>query len=959
MNEHQDRSTMTPTEVLVRQQEHRASRRLEKLYDESKGLKATDTDPVVSIIEKATNPAERIERKILTKLAEVDGEVLAILENVKVAQQELTAAATVAEQTGEVAHSLDGKLSALLPYLDTYQSELWNTVKTGRYMEDVVGAMRSLAESLNSSESLWSVVLKTDKLPSFLVETELENGERVSYIESISFWIDLQAVVTELDERLANEPDKKKRRLLRTKVFTEMLKDRTHFLSPAIMEDLVEERYDETDSWIGNNIFDTFLSFDEEVQKHERKLTPTQKRLLAIVIATMIGVAVTMAGGEKLQSQVRSTLGVDKDKTEQVDEAAPEAQEEQAEGAGGETATGANEQGPVDQPPQLERSSSPENSGEFPQGIVWHIEGEIPPGYLRTETAAVFYTNPSWEMRGGGGTDTYLPQQSNEAVTFFLSDFTVTEPGVYPIPMPYEGYRVVSLDLGTGQYSVRTDEQGTAVLVVRSIDGPSQARIGLGHANVEVTDPVIDNELYYGSLIGEISSLPQEAQQILQEVEGLPVVERAERITAFVHDYFTYSLDPQYSDYQRAVSGRGEFIRRIFAMPYGDCDVINTVNVGLLRAAGVPARMAYGYMNDSSLLSTGGDTVDRGESHGWAEYYNGSEWVPADATPSNVDEYTRERLQGRNGGSGIGEVKDLNQLGDVLKMQMLLFMDWLRTFGLSTGALSIFATYVVSWVALSRSRKNQEKRLLSLTERTKVARPKTGMTAFEQRLIPFLIEDEINVKNMSERNISFRNFIFDYGTVLPVFIMNRIRNRKISQAEKALDDIDPKTLEGYNFYELMTDVIGVSPQRLSERIIDANAGSNNFSYYLSPFFERFYKSVGDNLGQESYFIPKGFKYMNDSERMMEIAEKSPTLPDFLNTIVGLYYEAYVKDHQKKSRQKNVSMPRLVTLEQFTRATVSDFSILVNFYNHLQMVEKVKADRASLQHNPAMGDTQTE
>lgn len=82
-------------------------------------------------------------------------------------------------------------------------------------------------------------------------------------------------------------------------------------------------------------------------------------------------------------------------------------------------------------------------------------------------------------------------------------------------------------------------------------------------------------------------------------------------------------------EYRSGVTGVGSTAREAWAARSGVCQDIAHVTLGVLRAAGVPARYVSGYLHPDPAAAIGQPVV--GESHAWVEWYSG-EWQGYDPT---------------------------------------------------------------------------------------------------------------------------------------------------------------------------------------------------------------------------------------------------------------------------------------------------------------------------------------
>ncbi|MEV4774050.1 transglutaminase family protein [Microbacterium sp. LWH12-1.2] len=86
-------------------------------------------------------------------------------------------------------------------------------------------------------------------------------------------------------------------------------------------------------------------------------------------------------------------------------------------------------------------------------------------------------------------------------------------------------------------------------------------------------------------------------------------------------------------EYRSGVTGVNSTARDAWAARSGVCQDIAHVALGVLRAAGIPARYVSGYLHPDLSASIGQPVV--GESHAWVEWYSG-EWRGYD--PTNLTE---------------------------------------------------------------------------------------------------------------------------------------------------------------------------------------------------------------------------------------------------------------------------------------------------------------------------------
>jgi hypothetical protein len=121
-------------------------------------------------------------------------------------------------------------------------------------------------------------------------------------------------------------------------------------------------------------------------------------------------------------------------------------------------------------------------------------------------------------------------------------------------------------------------------------------------------------------------------QQIRPDLEDDPWA-RALSVGLWLQENTLYSLRSQHASAQDPTASY------LFGDRIGYCVHLAHAGVYLMRAAGLPARVAGGYAYDAANRSGGGTLLLRaGDAHAWAEVYlEGAGWVPIDPSPESLD----------------------------------------------------------------------------------------------------------------------------------------------------------------------------------------------------------------------------------------------------------------------------------------------------------------------------------
>lgn len=107
-------------------------------------------------------------------------------------------------------------------------------------------------------------------------------------------------------------------------------------------------------------------------------------------------------------------------------------------------------------------------------------------------------------------------------------------------------------------------------------------------------------------------------------LRGRPLAERVQALTRRTRALVRYSIDPEVALEHRRARDKS-FIARAVEIGRGDCDVQNGLLAALLQEAGVPARLAIGFVGQEGRV--------RPWLHAWAEYLDeDGSWAVADAS---------------------------------------------------------------------------------------------------------------------------------------------------------------------------------------------------------------------------------------------------------------------------------------------------------------------------------------
>ena len=183
------------------------------------------------------------------------------------------------------------------------------------------------------------------------------------------------------------------------------------------------------------------------------------------------------------------------------------------------------------------------------------------------------------------------------------------------IPVP-TGHRVVagSVELEHHRPRLRASADGHPVVV---FDAPAEGLLRYR------TAPAADRTPAF--VPAPPAELPPELARAARRLRRLAVPARVVRLLALVRRRVVYDRSSSTRDrHRQALAQNQGFLARTLGIGKGDCDVQNGLLTALLHAAGVPARLAVGYLGVNGRVLPW--------MHAWVEYQHQQRWQVADAT---------------------------------------------------------------------------------------------------------------------------------------------------------------------------------------------------------------------------------------------------------------------------------------------------------------------------------------
>lgn len=708
-------------------------------------------------------------------------------------------------------------------------------------------------------------------------------------------------------------------------------------ISPEILEDLVEGRFDETDPLLCGNIIDGFLQFEEKIEKAKHKLTKKQVLLigaaLSIITTTAIGFTFRKDIAEIFQTQkVEERINKVKEKfeesedqnkrSEEQNKVAPTKEAQSPSNQSNENQEQTTSANPSEKPnqPNTLYQDSPENSGEFPKGTFWEIEGEIPDVYFQTSESTKIMRQSFGYEKKLVWVNSLVPQQGNPEVLYLEENTSLSPIRIksqfqvqgfeFEIPTP-RGYEPTSFKI-EGQnkdhvfnriYRYQNGMYGATLNPIDDLN-KQNVTVTVGFSPKTATQEKLGNQ----EDIKDASEFPDLKELDAEISTFFSGKHYPNEIQNFIKNHFTYSLDKRYSDFiQRGAYKPGEFVKRAFALPFGDCDVVNTILVLALRQQGYEARMAFGFANGASLLETGRNKLDAQEFHGWAQWFNPktNRWEDLDATPSKVDEYTEKRLNDLNSGAGVESVlkeTDLRKAIRSLEFSWSSLQDFyvtnselLNIFGLIFGAtaLSIGSNILrKKQNDFLRKRWSNLNSLLYNKPETKIISNQVGK--FWQISDAFYRAGNLETYGLLDK------FAFGVAGIftLPYFLLRKKRIRTAfgnQTVEKTAEQITDET----PILDVLQKAYGI-PQNYAERkIIENNLSEHGDMQFLSD--------RAANIMDEKLLVvtPDGVSWSLSGKTELNFDKfiaRATNLPDFLRRVGDRYYQTYLETFKSGQRE---------------------------------------------------------
>ncbi len=310
--------------------------------------------------------------------------------------------------------------------------------------------------------------------------------------------------------------------------------------------------------------------------------------------------------------------------------------------------------------------SNPEKSttaigeiGEVKQSsrIIYRVDGkeDLSPGILMREACYNRYFSSTW-FAGGSEFAEIKPEINNKTWNLgvrqmsadILTVYSYLQQGTGILKLPVGAFEIES----TADITLKKNSLGA----VMAEDGP-----GLIHYIVQYDRKFADDRPPNHQ---DLQVPLDEQSDIFRFIAGLglsgkSVDEVLPVLKSCFQEKFTYSLDPAVQDTNHSpISGF------LLSSRSGHCEYFATATVLVLRACGIPARYAKGYLAHEYSRIENRIIVRSRHAHAWAMVYKDGKWQNFDTTPSGWIVAEEEAMS------------KLNLIPDMLSYFLYRFSEW-------------------------------------------------------------------------------------------------------------------------------------------------------------------------------------------------------------------------------------------------------------------------------------------
>ena len=117
--------------------------------------------------------------------------------------------------------------------------------------------------------------------------------------------------------------------------------------------------------------------------------------------------------------------------------------------------------------------------------------------------------------------------------------------------------------------------------------------------------------------------LPSAIERRLPPLMELNTFQKVSGVLNIIANFVKYDASAATAAKYKQMAGSGDWLDQVLTIGQGDCDILNGLNVLLLRKVNVPSRLAIGFIGNNGGISS--------VAHAWTEYYHDG-WHTIDAS---------------------------------------------------------------------------------------------------------------------------------------------------------------------------------------------------------------------------------------------------------------------------------------------------------------------------------------
>lgn len=195
------------------------------------------------------------------------------------------------------------------------------------------------------------------------------------------------------------------------------------------------------------------------------------------------------------------------------------------------------------------------------------------------------------------------------------------EAGKIFLPIPF-GYKIKASSIqlnGSPLPGARQSPAGEITVVIPENGGSIRYEC----YNIQRRDSLNPSQtLNYTSLPAAVK-LPGSIQKELPSLERLNTFQKVRSVLDLIGKFVSYDASAATAAQYKKTADSGDWLNQVLTIGQGDCDILNGLNVLLLRKAGVPSRLAVGFIGNNGAISS--------VAHAWTEYFHNG-WHTIDAS---------------------------------------------------------------------------------------------------------------------------------------------------------------------------------------------------------------------------------------------------------------------------------------------------------------------------------------